>query len=372
MCSAAVAQKRLCLYLATAAVGLGGAVAGASTFYTGADVSLLTFMQGAGVVFHDNGAAANGDQILYNAGANLFRLRIFVNPQTTYNSSALGAMQTTAYDIALSQQIKADDPAAKILLDFHYSDTWADPGHQTKPAAWTGAATLSALETDVTNYTASTLSSFQSAGVMPDMVQVGNETTDGMLWQTGSSGAAAMGGRILYQNTTYTGLGLTNNKPTQAQTNASWQSFGGLLNAAIAGVRQVQGAGPRIPVALSIDSGDLNGQPQSFFANIQSPSLGDVTDFDIEGVDYYPSTGNSQKSFAFLGSNLTTLANTNFSANPTNPKKIMLLETDYPYTGTSNTIPMWGTTVMGVTTSSQAAQEQEFFGCSEHDHELAA
>ena len=73
----------------------------AAPFYMGADVSLESFMQQQGVVFKDNGVAAPLDQILYNHGDNLYRLRIFVNPQTTYTSSASGAMQTQAYDIAL-------------------------------------------------------------------------------------------------------------------------------------------------------------------------------------------------------------------------------------------------------------------------------
>jgi arabinogalactan endo-1,4-beta-galactosidase len=347
-------RRRSSLAIFSAAVVAGlGSVARAQ-FYTGADVSLLTFMQqeqalGHVPTFKDNGVAANGDQILYDAGANLFRLRVFVNPQTTYTTTNTGAIQTTAYDIALAQQIKTDDPSAKILLDFHYSDTWADPGRQTKPAAWVGDATLAALETDVTNNTTTTLNAFKTAGVMPDMVQIGNETTDGMLWQTGSSGAAAVGGRVLFQGVSYSGLGLTSNKPTQTQTNQSWANFGGLLNAAISGVRAAQGTGPRIPVALSIDSGDQNGNPQAFFANIQSSALGHVSDFDIEGVDYYPSTGNSQKSFAFLQSNLTTLANTNTNNGVnTNPaKKIMLLETNYPYSGTANAIPAWAATPAG-------------------------
>ena len=331
-------RSSFALLPAAAVAGVGGMAH--AQFYTGADVSLLTFMQQNGVSFKDNGVAANADQILYNAGANLFRLRIFVNPGTTYNTSASGAMQTTAYDIALSQQIKADDPTAKILLDFHYSDTWADPIHQAKPAAWAGDSTQAQLNSDVQTYTQNTLQSFKNAGVLPDMVQVGNETTNGMLWQSGTigqNGSAGVGGELLYSG---------------SQQTLSWQNFGGLLNSAIAGVRAVQGAGPRIPVALSIDSGDKNGLPQYFFGNITSPSMGNVTDFDIEGVDYYPSNS-SGKSFAFLQSNLTTLANTNYAANPGNPKKIMLLETNYPYTTHSGLgISQWPSTPAG--------QEQEF------------
>jgi arabinogalactan endo-1,4-beta-galactosidase len=336
-----LATMALCISTTVAARG------DANPFYMGADISLETFIQQQvalqGGQFTDNGVAAPMDQIMYDHGANLFRLRIFVNPQTTYTNSNSGAIQTTAYDIALAQQIKADAPGAKILLDFHYSDTWADPGHQTKPAAWASDSTQAQLNSDVQSYTASTLTAFYNAGVMPDMVQVGNETTSGMLWQTGTigqNGSAGVGGKLLFSG---------------SQQNLSWQNFGGLLNAAIAGVRQVQNANnlPRIPVALSIDSGDQNGEPQYFYGNIQNSSLGNVTDFDVEGVDYYPSSGNSNKSFAYLQSNLTTLANTNFSSNPTDPKKIMLLETNYPYTTHSGLgISMWPSTPAG--------QEAEF------------
>jgi arabinogalactan endo-1,4-beta-galactosidase len=346
-----------CLFVLLAPSMFSAAAFGAYPFYTGADISLETFMQQENVVFKDNNVAAPMDQILYDSGANMFRLRIFVNPQTSYTNSNSGAIQSTAYDIALAQQIKADDPGANLLLDFHYSDTWADPGHQTKPSSMSGDTTLAALETDITTYTQNTLTAFENANVMPNMVQIGNETTDGMLWQTGSSGAAAVGGRILYQNTTYTGLGLTNNKPTQAQTNQSWQNFGGLLNAAIAGVRTVQSTYnlPRIPIALSIDKGDLNGQPQSFYANIQNSALGNVTDFDVEGVDFYPS---SSDLISTMQSNLTTLAGTNETAftkvgNTLPQKRIMVLETNYPWeTGGSTSYAGW--------TYSQAGQQAEF------------
>jgi arabinogalactan endo-1,4-beta-galactosidase len=358
----ATTRSRFCraacfLILLASSMFSGVAFGDGYPFYTGADISLETFMQQENVTFSKNGVAAPMDQILYNSGANLFRLRIFVNPATSYTNSDLGAIQSTAYDIALAQQIKANDPSAKLLLDFHYSDTWADPGDQTKPASMSGATTLAALESDITTYTENTLTSFKTANVMPDMVQIGNETTDGMLWQTGSSGAAAIGGRILYQGNTYTGLGLTNNKPTQAQTNQSWQNFGGLLNAAITGVRSVQNTYnlPRIPIALSIDKGDLNGQPQSFYANIQNPSLGNVTDFDIEGVDFYPS---STDLISTMQSNLTTLAGTNETAftkagNTLPQKRIMVLETNYPWeNGGSTTYAGWA--------YSPAGQQAEF------------
>src|ERR1700683_1271973 len=140
------------IYLAAVAAAplVSAGLAQAQPFFMGSDVSLETFMQQQGVVFTDNGVAAPADQILYDNGDNLFRLRLFVNPNTSYSATE-GAIQTTSYDIALAQQIKADDPSAKIELDLHYSDYWADPGKQYIPAAWAGE-TNAQLNTSVYNY----------------------------------------------------------------------------------------------------------------------------------------------------------------------------------------------------------------------------
>ncbi len=277
-----------CLFIALAAFGAFWAcptsalsqVTTAYPFYTGADISLqaLPSMPAANLpnnntTFKDNGVVKPVDQILYDHGANLFRLRIFVNPETAYSSSNVGAIQSQAYDIAMAQQIKAHAPGAKIVLDFHYSDTWADPGHQTISGLWTDHS-LSALKANVQSYTQNTLQAFKNAGVMPDIVQLGNETTNGIMWPTGQLNF----------------------------NNAGWAAYGGLINAAISGVRAVQGTGPRIPVALSIDRGDKDGQPQYHFSTIQKPVVtngpagtggGGVTDFDIEGVDFYPTSPKS-------------------------------------------------------------------------------
>jgi arabinogalactan endo-1,4-beta-galactosidase len=160
---------------------------------------------------------------------------------------------------------------------------------------------------------------------MPDIVKLGNETTGGIMWPTGQ----------------------LNFSGTIAQQNASWAAYGGLLNAGIAGVRAVQDPGQRIPVSLSIDHGDKDGQPQYHYGLIQQSTAvpdgsgrtgGGVSDFDIEGVDYYPTSTNLAST---MQSNLTTLANTNFNdfladstANPDSylpQKKIMVLETNSPW-----------------------------------------
>lgn len=279
-------------------------IAQADPFYMGSDISMLGYMQQQGMVFkNSSGIAQPADQILYDAGDNLFRLRLFVNPDTNYSHTG-GAIQTESYDIALAQQIKANDPGAKLLLDLHYSDTWADPAHQTIPAAWQGDS-LSQLQSQIQNYTSSTLIDFKNAGVMPDMVQVGNEITNGLLWPTG---------QLVYSGST-------------AKKQASWQAMGSLLNSAITGVRDAQGTGPAVQIAIHIDGGDRDGGPQYFFANLTNPQWGDVSanSFDILGVSYYPSTSDG---LSTLTTNLDALADTY-------NKKIMVLETNAPWKPTT-------------------------------------
>jgi arabinogalactan endo-1,4-beta-galactosidase len=351
---AARKKRRQAIYYCIAAAAsahISAQFAQADPFYLGSDVSLLPTIEqlsgspagGASGPFKDGGVTRPGEQILVNHGDNIFRIRIFVNPQTTYATSNSGALQTTAYDIALAQRLKAT--GAKVMLDFHYSDTWADPGHQTLPAAWASPAqSLTQLESTVQSYTTTTLQAFKTAGVMPDIVQLGNETTNGLLWNTG---------KLSFSGT---------NGGSTSVNNASWAAYGGLLNAGIAGVRAVQGAGPRIPVALSIDKGDADGQPQFHFGRIQQPVVvgsgtyggGGVTDFDIEGVDFYSS---STSGITTMTNNLTTLANTNFSSfsasgNTLPLKKIMLLETNYPWETNGSYTGSWA--------KSPTGQQQEF------------
>jgi arabinogalactan endo-1,4-beta-galactosidase len=300
-------------------------VACGEPFYMGADISLTTFMQQQNVTFTDNGAAKPLDRLLYDRGVNLFRLRIFVNPPSSYTNQNFGAIQSQAYDIALAQQIKANAPGAKLMLDFHYSDTWADPGDQLKPAAWNNLS-LAQLQTTVQNYTRDTLLAFKDAGVMPDLVQVGNEISSGMLFGVGT-GSNSAGGRLVFSGSTI------------AQR-ASWQNLGSLLNSAIQGVRAAQGTGPKIDVAIHIDKGDQDDHPQYYFGNLTNPTWGNVSDFDIVGVSYYPST-QAFHSFALLESNLEQM----IGLYP--GKKMMILEANYPWRTSSVGIPQWPSTPAG-------------------------
>ncbi|WP_405145949.1 arabinogalactan endo-1,4-beta-galactosidase [Sphaerisporangium sp. NBC_01403] len=141
----------------------------------GADVSTVQRALDLGAKYYD----ASGNQrdpldILQSIGVNYVRLRVWNNPASGYNNRA----KVLAY----AKTVKAK--GLKLLIDFHYSDTWADPGKQTKPAAWSSHG-IGQLQTDVYNYTYDVCSSLKAQGTTPDSVQIGNEINVGMLWNDG-------------------------------------------------------------------------------------------------------------------------------------------------------------------------------------------
>lgn len=148
-------------------------------FAKGADVSWLTQMEGSGIkFFNSNGAEQECMLLLKNTGMNSIRLRVWVNPVSGWCSSA---------DVA-AKAIRAKNLGMKIMIDFHYSDTWADPGQQTKPAAWAGQD-LATLQASVYNHTFNVMNNLKANGITPEWVQIGNETNDGMLWPDGKASA---------------------------------------------------------------------------------------------------------------------------------------------------------------------------------------
>lgn len=155
----------------------GGTTPAAPFFAKGADVGWLTQMEAAGIKFYNNsGVETECMQLLKNTGMNSIRLRVWVNPAGGWNGTA---------DV-VTKAVRAKNLGLKVMIDFHYSDSWADPGQQTKPAAW-AALDLAALQTAVYDHTFSVLQALKTAGVTPEWVQVGNETNDGMLWPTGKA-----------------------------------------------------------------------------------------------------------------------------------------------------------------------------------------
>ncbi|RYF14637.1 MAG: arabinogalactan endo-1,4-beta-galactosidase [Flavobacteriales bacterium] len=147
------------------------------TYAMGADVSWMTEMEAAGIKFYNNaGQQQELLQILKDKGINTLRLRVWVNPTSGYNN--------TADVLAKAKRAKAMN--MRLLIDFHYSDSWADPGQQNKPAAWTGF-NFADLKTAVANHTTEVLTTLKTNGIVPEWVQVGNETNDGMLWNDGKA-----------------------------------------------------------------------------------------------------------------------------------------------------------------------------------------
>ena len=141
----------------------------------GADVSSLQRAQDLGQLYYNaSGVQGHPLDILQSVGVNYIRLRVWVNPISGYNNMS--------QVVAFAPQVKSR--GMKLLIDLHYSDTWADPGKQFKPAAWNGH-NLNQLKTDVYNHTFSVCNALKNAGATPDMIQVGNEITPGLLWEEG-------------------------------------------------------------------------------------------------------------------------------------------------------------------------------------------
>jgi arabinogalactan endo-1,4-beta-galactosidase len=194
-------------------------------YLIGADVSWIPQDEAEGAVYFEGGVQSDPLDILKNAGFNAIKLRLFVNPENGYSKRApdrkwCGLEQT----IAFAQRIKAK--GLHLSLTFHYSDTWADPEHQNKPAAWANLP-FSELVDAVHKHTADSLSAMKTAGAAPDLVLIGNETTFGTLWP---EGAIAM--------PVPTGNPQTDANHRNQPAGGSLDNFAALLKAGLAGVHE--------------------------------------------------------------------------------------------------------------------------------------
>jgi arabinogalactan endo-1,4-beta-galactosidase len=251
----------------------------------GADISALTRIEQAGGIFTDGGQAKDAIAILRSRGFNMFRLRLFVNP----NDSEV-QVNDLPYTIALAQRIKA--AGAKLLLDIHYSDTWADPSHQTTPAAW-AAMGFAALEQEVETYTDSVMTQLKQAGALPDIVQVGNELDSGMLWPPGQ----------LYVS--------------GGDTLTEWTQFTQLLKAGIKGVKDALAGGDSVRIMLHYGQGGAIESTRWFFDHVAAYGV----PYDLIGLSYYPIWHGPLS--ALQGNLLQTAARYG--------KNIVVVETSYPW-----------------------------------------
>jgi arabinogalactan endo-1,4-beta-galactosidase len=244
-------------------------------FIVGADVSFLRDLESHGVAFHDEGQAYPGLEILRHHGYNWVRLRIMNEPSPLPN--------TLAYTLAEAKSAKA--MGFHLLLDFHYSDDWADPAHQKTPAAW-AKLPHDALVRAVFNFTRDTVAAFRTQGTMPEMVQIGNEVSSGMLWPDG-------------------------------RLPDRWSQFAELVIAGVRGAEAGKADLPRPAIMIHIDQGGNEDTTKWFFDNL----IVNKVPFDVIGQSYYPWWQGSLKD---LKENLTFMANRY-------KKPIIVVETAYDW-----------------------------------------
>jgi arabinogalactan endo-1,4-beta-galactosidase len=214
--------------------GSGGSNTTGASFYIGADI---TDQEPAPSMAQDNLLSQ-----MKTHGFNWIRLRTFVDPKASDGYDKTNGYDDIAHTVTFGAKIKA--AGMGLLVDFHYSDNWADPGKQCIPEAWQGYTTIDQLATAVHDYTKDAIQKLIAGGARPDMVQIGNETTPGMLLHHCDSGGQP--------NT---------DKPAITGSTGNWTNLGKLLNAGIAGVKEVDAG---IVVSFHIDRGNAYGTTKSW------------------------------------------------------------------------------------------------------------
>ena len=215
-------------------------------FYYGADLSYVNEMEDCGATYRDlNNVQKDPYAIFKEAGANLVRVRLWHNPTWTNYSN---------YDDVKKTIQRAKAQGMKVLLDFHYSDTWADPGKQQIPSAWLGVIdNTEVLGDSLYNYTYRTLEHLSASNVLPDMVQVGNEIN---------------------------AMILQNREPERSM---DWARNSSLINKGIKAVRDISKAKNKtIEVMLHI------AQPENGLKWFEQASQNGISDYDWIGLSYYP------------------------------------------------------------------------------------
>ncbi|MDB5205467.1 MAG: Beta-galactosidase Arabinogalactan endo,4-beta-galactosidase [Flavisolibacter sp.] len=218
-----------------------------ATKMVGADISFLPQLEDRGVKFSDKGVQKDAIEILKDHGFNYVRLRIFNDPaRDSGGYSPKRGFCDLAHTKQMAKRVKA--AGMKLLLDFHYSDTWADPGKQYKPAAWKNLS-FTDLKKALYDYTKQVMQELEDQGTTPDMVQVGNEINHGMVWPEGS----------------------VNNVDSMTQ----------LIAAGIAAVKAVD---PAVVIMIHVALGGQNDETVFFMDQMMARKVS----FDVMGLSYYP------------------------------------------------------------------------------------
>ena len=248
-----------------------------SNFIKGMDLSFQPEMESFNVVYKDeNNNAINLLPFVKQKGCNLIRLKIWVNPINGLN----GLPQVKAYALKIKQN------NLQFLLDFHYSDTWADPANQTPPIAWQNY-TINELKNQVYNYTKQVMTELLAQGTPPNFVQIGNETDSGFLWNYGK---------------------------VWNQFASNFGTYAALFNKGSQAIREVSGNNTKIIFHHS------SVENCNYFL---TELINNPIDYDVIGLSYYPQF--QSKDLNLIQSKLNYLAS-NYN------KEIMLVEIAYPFT----------------------------------------
>jgi arabinogalactan endo-1,4-beta-galactosidase len=254
------------------------AAAATSPFYFGADLSYVNEMEDCGARYRDAGAAQDPFVMLKDHGFNLVRVRLWNNPDWTHYSNLADVEKTIS---------RAKAAGMQVLLDFHYSDTWADGEKQITPKAWAEIKDTGALSKALYQFTYDTLRTLDAKGLMPELVQVGNETNSAL-------------------------LGSKKGEPIDWTRNAA------LFNAAISAVHDA-GARSRLSPRVMLHI----AQPEHAGPWFDAAAHAGVKGYDIIGLSYY--TKWSTLSMSELGWTIAKLRQTY-------GKDVMVVETGYPWT----------------------------------------
>jgi arabinogalactan endo-1,4-beta-galactosidase len=269
-----------------------------STFAKGADVGWLPQMEATGYKFYNtDGSQKDCLQLLKDRGINAIRLRVWVNPSNDKASGHCSKEETVV------MAVRAKKLGMRIMIDFHYSDTWADPAKQAKPAAWANHS-FSELLNDVYNHTFDVLSALKTAGVTPEWVQVGNEIPGGMLWPEGNT--------------------------------SNWSQLAQLLNKGYDATKTIN---PNIKVIVHVDEGNNNAKFRWFFDNAKANNV----KYDVIGLSYYPYwiKKDYKETVADLEFNLKDMASRY-------NKEVMVVEVGGEYDKVQNTFDMLVATIKAV------------------------
>ena len=238
-----------------------------NTFAKGADIGWLPQMEASGYQFmNDQGVREDCFKILKDHGINSIRLRTWVNPSGDKASGHCSKDETVA------MALRAQRWGMRVMIDFHYSDSWADPSKQVKPKAWEGHD-FNQLQKDVYDYTFDVMSALKTAGITPEWVQVGNETRTGMIYPEGNTD--------------------------------NWPQLARLINK---GYDAIKAVSPQTKVILHVDQGNNNLLFRNWFDNAQKNGA----KYDVIGMSYYPYwlEGNPDYTLSIddLGKNLIDMA----------------------------------------------------------------